>query len=121
MIQHILVVDDHRSVRDSLQIVLEDEGYQVTTAADGRQALDRVKSGRPDVVLTDLQMPVMDGRELCRRLRALIPDLPVIFMTAGGRAQREADEHDAQGFLDKPFAADELLATLDRLILAPPR
>ena len=115
MMLHILIVDDHRSVRESLQVILEDEGYRVTTAANGRQALAQVAAACPDVVLTDLQMPVMDGRELRRRLRDIAPAVPVVFMSAGGRTQGKAEDHDAHGFLDKPFAADELLSTLGRL------
>ena len=118
MTMHILIVDDHHSVRESLQVILEDEGYRVTTAANGRQALDQVAAACPDVVLTDLNMPVMDGRELCRRLRDIAPGVPVVLMSVLGRAGREAED-DVQGFLDKPFAADELLATLGRLTPAP--
>ena len=117
MATHILVVDGHRSVRETLQVILEDEGYRVTTAANGQQALDRIAGEHPDVVLADLQTPGMTGRELRDRLRELAHGIPVVFMTTRCAARAGAEGERAEGCLEKPFAADELLTTLARAAL----
>jgi two-component system response regulator MprA len=115
MTRHILVVDDHRGVRDALRFVLEDAGYRVTTAADGHQALERIAAERPDVVLSDLQMPVLSGAELHARLLALDPTLPVVFMSEDPAVAGLAAAHGADGYLVKPFEPDALIALLARL------
>ena len=115
MTRHILVVDDHRAVRDVLRLVLEDAGYRVTTAADARQALEQVTAVPPDVVITDLQMPVMSGTELRRHLLARTPALPVVLMSEDPATATLAAEHGASGYLVKPFEPDALLAILDQL------
>ncbi len=115
MTRHILVVNDHRGVRDVLRLVLEDAGYRVTTAADGRQALERITALQPDIVLTDLQMPVMSGTELRTQLLARTPALPVVLMSEDPAIATVATEHDADGYLAKPFEPDALLAILARL------
>ena len=115
MSQHILVVDDHRGVRDALRFMLEDAGYRVTTAADGQQALEHVTALQPDVVLTDLRMPVMSGTELRTRLLARTPALPVVLMSEDPAIATLAVEHGASGYLAKPFEPEALLAMLTRL------
>ena len=115
MTPHILVVDDHRAVRNVLRFLLEDAGYRVTTAADGRQALEHVTALRPDVVLTDLQMPVMSGTELRTHLRARTPALPVVLMSEDPAIATVAAEYHADGYLAKPFEPDALLAILAQL------
>jgi len=115
MTRHILVVDDHRGVRDALRLVLEGAGYHVTTAADGRQALARIAAERPDVVLTDLQMPVLSGTELRARLLAQTPALPVVLMSEDPAVAGLAAVHRADGYLTKPFEPDALFALLARL------
>lgn len=105
----ILVVDDEDTIRSMLRLVLESEGFRVATAANGKQALDRIAQERPGVVLLDLQMPVMNGWELQDRLREEQPQVPVVFMTAGMRAKVEAERHHAAGYLAKPFDVDELI------------
>jgi CheY-like chemotaxis protein len=106
---HILAVDDDRAILSFIKAALSDEGYSVATAENGRVALDRLSEHRPDLVLLDLNMPVMSGWELQAHLRALVLNIPVIFMTAGGRARAEAAAHHAQGYLAKPFDIDDLL------------
>ncbi|MFN8558970.1 MAG: response regulator [Dehalococcoidia bacterium] len=113
----VLVVDDNRGVRDALQIILEEEGYEVRTAADGAEALEAVQAQPPDLLLIDLEMPVMNGWELRRRLCALGVRTPTVVMTAGG-AGRVIDECPVQGHLAKPFTVEELLQTVARI--APP-
>ncbi len=110
----VLVVDDDPAIRRAVGMMLEDEGYDVATAANGREALDQITRSLPSVVLLDLQMPEMDGWQLQRRLRELNLDVPVVFMTAGYRARAEAERHQAAGFLAKPFDMDDLLTTVAR-------
>ncbi len=112
----VLVVDDDESIRELVALVLEDEGYQVATAADGAQALGQVETFHPDVVLLDLNMPVLDGWQTHGRLRQRLPQLPVVFMTAGQHAAAEAARHQAAGALPKPFDLDVLIATVARFV-----
>ena len=78
----ILVVDDDQAVRDSLQRSLQSNGYEVTIAADGIQALARLAANRPDVVIMDVMMPRLDGLEATRMLRAAGNDVPILLLTA---------------------------------------
>ena len=109
MTRHILIVDDHRGVRAALRLVLEGAGYRVTTVANGQQALGSIAAERPDVVLTDVQMPVLSGTELRARLLALDPTLPVILMCEEAAL---AAAHGADASLVKPFEPEALLAAL---------
>jgi CheY-like chemotaxis protein len=121
MAAHILAVDDDRAILSFIKMALADEGYSVATAENGRVALDRLAEHRPDLVLLDLNMPVMTGWELQAHLRALVLNIPVVFMTAGGRARQEAVAHHAQGHLAKPFGLDELLDVVAHYTSEPAR
>jgi len=118
----VLIVDDDPAVRDSLALSLEFEGYAVVTATDGEQALCRVGDASPDLLIVDVMMPGMDGRETCRRLRATGSRLPVLMLTArdtlGDRVM--GLDAGADDYLVKPFALEELLARL-RALLRPAR
>ena len=118
MAAHILVVDDHDLLRDGFRFLLESEGYQVTTAAGGQQALDLIARERPDAVLTDLKMPGMDGWELRRRLLVECPTLPVIAMTSDPDLIRDARIRLMNGSLLKPFHIDDLLHLLPTVLQA---
>jgi len=102
---HVLVVDDERNIRNHLRMVLEADGYKVDTASNGDDAVLRVKEGRYDIVLVDIQMPKMDGLEVLRYLRGLRPKMPVIMLTAYGTVSRavEAMKLGAVDFIEKPF------------------
>jgi CheY-like chemotaxis protein len=111
----ILVVEDDPAVLQALSIVLEQEGYHVETAANGREALASVRSGRPDLILLDLWMPVMNGWEFLERLRHDGPagqDLPVIAVTADATAA--ARGLPVQAVVTKPMDVDALLAEIRR-------
>jgi chemosensory pili system protein ChpA (sensor histidine kinase/response regulator) len=117
--KHVLVVDDAISVRKTLSQLLGDAGYDVTTARDGFDALDTLIRRRADVVLTDLEMPNLNGLELTRRLREsrLWKALPVVMLTsrATHKHLRSAEEAGVDVFLTKPYEDGELLAEVRRL------
>jgi len=112
----ILVVDDESSARGALSEILVDEGYKVRTAADGFRALAAASEFAPDVVLTDLKMPGMDGLELLQRLRESNPEVAVVLMTAFGAVESAVDamRAGASNYLTKPLNSDELLVVLER-------
>jgi DNA-binding NtrC family response regulator len=108
---HILVVDDEPNVRRVLATLLEQAGMAVTRAESGEQALDLVRAQDPDLVLTDLAMPGMDGLALLSRLRASFPEIPVVLLTAHGTVANavEAMKRGAHDFLTKPFDRAQVL------------
>ncbi len=112
----VLVVDDSEINRDVASRILNAEGAQVTTAENGRQALDRLEYGTVDVILMDIQMPVMDGHEASRRIRRTqrLSSLPILALSAGAlREQREAAmAAGMDGFISKPFDPEELVTRL---------
>jgi two-component system response regulator MprA len=114
----VLVVDDDRSVRESLRRSLEFNGYDVGLATDGAEALASIASGTPDVVVMDVMMPRLDGIEATRALRAAGNDLPILVLTARDSVGDRVDGLDAgaDDYLTKPFALEELLARLRALL-----
>jgi two-component system, OmpR family, response regulator MprA len=114
----ILVVDDDRSVRESLRRSLAFNGYQVELASDGQAALDAVLAQRPDAMVLDVMMPRLDGLEVCRRMRAAGDELPILVLTARDAVSDRVAGLDAgaDDYLPKPFALEELLARLRALL-----
>lgn len=114
----ILVVDDEPNARTALAEILREEDFNVETAADGFKGLARFEEMGPDLVLTDLKMPGMDGVELLRKLRATNPELPVILMTAFGAVETAvtAMREGAADYLTKPLNTDELLLVIERAL-----
>jgi len=114
----VLVVDDEEGARSGLEKLLRLEGYAVDAAADGLAALERAAEQPPDVVVTDLKMPRMDGMALMERLRAQWPGMPVIVVTAFGDVGSAvaAMRHGAEHYLVKPVDFDELQVAIDRAI-----
>lgn len=120
MSKTIMTVDDSASMRQMVRLALSGAGYQVVEAADGREALDKVGAAQPHMVVTDLNMPVMDGLTLIRQLRALptFRGVPIVFLTTEsdeGR-KREAKEAGATGWLTKPFKQEQLLAVVKKVL-----
>jgi two-component system KDP operon response regulator KdpE len=107
----VLVVDDEPQITRVLRTVLTSQGYQVRTAAEGEAALSNFTEWRPELVITDLYMPHMDGIELCRRIRAM-SQVPIIVLSVKGeeKTKVEALDSGADDYVTKPFGIDELLA-----------
>jgi len=120
MAKRILSADDSASVRQMITFTLESAGYEVITAEDGKDALNRLKSTTVDLVITDLNMPNMTGIELIRALRALpaYKFIPIVMLTTeseeGIKAQGRAAG--ATGWIVKPFKQDQLLAVVKKLV-----
>ena len=114
---YILVVDDDADFRAGLRTALEMKGYQVDEAANGEEALLKLAEKPPLLVLLDLQMPVMNGREMLQRMRATpeLKDVPVVIISGFG-FEWEAELMGAQGYIGKPFEAQELEATIANLL-----
>ena len=121
----VLVVEDNPDEAQMVKMILEPRGYEVTLAADGRQGLDKVHSEKPDLVILDVMMPVLDGFSMCRKLREdpEYADTRVILLTAVGAHIRDSSyplngvlRAEAQEYLEKPVDPEALLATVDRLV-----
>ena len=114
----ILVVDDDPALRAALDRALKLEGYRVSFAHDGRQALQMMTGASQDAVILDLGLPLMDGVEVCRRARERGDRTPVLMLTARDAVSDRVEGLDAgaDDYLVKPFALDELLARLRALL-----
>jgi two-component system chemotaxis response regulator CheY len=116
----ILAVDDSASMRQMVRFTLENAGYKVVQAADGVEALEFAKQNPADLVLTDVNMPRMDGISLVRELRALdnYRFVPVLVLTteSGSETKQRGKEAGATGWIVKPFNPEQLLATIARVL-----
>ena len=114
----ILVVDDDRAVRESLRRSLSFNGYSVSLAEDGVEALNSIATDRPDALVLDVMMPKLDGLEVCRQLRSTGDDLPILVLTARDSVSERVAGLDAgaDDYLPKPFALEELLARMRALL-----
>ena len=117
MTAKVLLIEDDRNISELLRLYLEKEGYAVTTAPDGRQGFEAFKSDPPDLVLLDIMMPVMDGWETCRAIRAE-SQVPIIMLTA----KSETDDKvlglktGADDYITKPFEMKEVLARMEAIL-----
>lgn len=109
--RNILVVDDEAQITRVLKTTLSSQGYGIRTASDGEEALQLMKGWAPDLIVTDLRMPNMDGLELCRRIRAE-SRIPIIVLSVKGEEtiKVEALDAGADDYITKPFRVNELLA-----------
>jgi len=116
----ILAVDDSASMRQMVSFTLKGAGYEVVEAVDGQDAFEKAKKSRVDVVLTDVNMPNMDGIELIRNLRGLAQYkfTPMLLLTteSGADKKTQGKAAGATGWLVKPFDPEKLLATLARVL-----
>jgi DNA-binding response OmpR family regulator len=113
-IQTILLVDDETAITDNLAPFLERAGFEVSVAADGAQALEMVAANKPDVLVLDVLMPRIDGREVLRQLRSAGNWIPILLLTQVGEAGERAMalEEGADDYLNKPFDPHELVARI---------
>jgi CheY-like chemotaxis protein len=108
----ILVVDDDADLREFLRLMLTSIGFEVTSAANGQEALDLMEDHCPDLILLDMKMPVMNGWEFCRALEGRDARPPIVVLTAAPDPAARAAEVHADGWLGKPFEYEELEATV---------
>lgn len=116
----ILTVDDSPSIRQMIKVVLEPAGHSVIEAGDGAQGLAKAQVTRPDLVITDLNMPVMNGLELIRALRKqpTLVGMPIVFLTteSNDKLKQEAKSAGATGWITKPFKPEQLVSVVARLV-----
>ena len=116
MPQNVLVVDDQPEIRNLMVEILKKRGYQVSTASDGHDALTQFSLARPDLVITDLTMPGLNGYQLCRIIRR-ISSVPVLVMSAQMGTEDMAYRMGADAFIPKPFDLEDLWAEIEELLL----
>ncbi len=114
----VLVVDDEALIAMALEAALEDAGFQVATAANGRQGLERLAEQRADIVLLDMMMPVMSGPAMLKAMAAgpNLRGIPVIILSSLPEATIRAQANGAAAILRKPYTADEVLAAIARVL-----
>ena len=113
----VLIVEDDHNIQELLQMYLEKEGYAVTVASDGGQGLAKFRSIKPDLVLLDVMMPVMDGWAVCKAIRA-DSQTPVIMLTAKGETDDKVAglKSGADDYITKPFEMKEVLARIEAVL-----
>jgi two-component system, OmpR family, phosphate regulon response regulator PhoB len=116
----VLIAEDDASVRMTLEIVLEDEGFQILLAPDGEEALRIATAELPDVILLDQRMPKMDGKQVFRALREREQTRHIPVFVLSGRERDPGGDWVGAQFVAKPFAPDDLIARIRRA-LEPPR
>jgi CheY-like chemotaxis protein len=118
----ILVADDEAVVRDSLEGILKKGGdYEVDSCGDGEECLKKTKENLYDLLLLDLEMPKLDGYEVLKQVRVMYPDLPVVFITATGKAQKvmqSISQYRLNAFIEKPFTPEKVLEIVGKLLKA---
>jgi two-component system, chemotaxis family, chemotaxis protein CheY len=118
----VLVVDDEPQLREVIAEILAGEGYRVTTAADGAQGLERLRRERPDLIVLDLMMPVLDGWAFIEAARKMTGDaIPIVGISASmtGKLARRLHELGVRSCLAKPFEVDDLMRCVERLLREP--
>ncbi|HEY9533963.1 MAG TPA: response regulator [Mucilaginibacter sp.] len=120
--QRILAVDDDKDILEILQLILEDKGYEVETLADGHYLFDKIKQYHPDLILLDIMIGNVDGRELCHKVKVKSDthDIPVILLSASHAIQRSKLHTNGypDDFIAKPFDIDVLINSVERQFAA---
>jgi DNA-binding response OmpR family regulator len=120
MAKRVLIVDDEPNIVTSLEFLMEDAGLEVQTASNGQEALDRTASFAPDLVLLDVMMPLLNGYEVCQRIKndPKTHAVRVLMLSAKGRDVEVAKglELGADGYITKPFSTRELLGKVQELL-----
>ena len=114
----VLVVDDEENIAELLRMALRYEGWQVTTAGSGSEAVRAAREVRPDAIVLDMMLPDYDGLEVMRRIRSEYPNVPVIFLTAKDSVEDRIGGLTAGGddYVTKPFSLEEVVARLRGLM-----
>ncbi len=116
----ILIADDRPEVVELVKVTLEGEGYLTIDASDGREALEKIRKEKPDLILLDIVMPKMDGFEVLSELKndSQTEDTPVIMLTAQGQKldQEKGKELGATGYIIKPFSPSALLERIEEIL-----
>jgi two-component system chemotaxis response regulator CheY len=116
----VLTVDDSASIRQTIKIALSSEGYSVTEAADGAEGLRKAEAAKFALIITDLNMPVMDGLTMIRQLRQRPSQagVPILFLTTESDAgiKQQAKAAGATGWLTKPFNPDQLVKLVNKVL-----
>ena len=114
----VVILEDDAAQLRLLKMLLRMEGFDVATATNGADGVSEAVATHPDVIILDLDLPVMDGREAYRQLRARGVDAPVVIVSAYGARKAQRELH-AEAALEKPFQPDELVSTVNRLAAHP--
>lgn len=116
--KNILLVDDEVDLVDLIKFQLKAKGYDVVTACDGLDALEKLKSVIPDLIILDVNMPRMGGLEFCNKITTAHGRLkyPVLILTARANLEKTLKDIDVDGFMPKPFEIDKLIAEVDRIM-----
>jgi DNA-binding response OmpR family regulator len=115
--RRILAVDDDSDILEVLQYILEDSGYEVITLADGHYLFDKIRESQPDLILLDIMLGNLDGRELCKDVKSGIEThgIPVILISASHEVSKTLNQIGApDDFIAKPFDIDDLLRSIHR-------
>ena len=120
MAKKILVADDEEDVKIIMQLYLESKGYEIVTSYDGLDTLDKVKTEKPDLILLDVMMPVIDGFEVCKKLKDS-PDtasIPIVMVSAASHAESKQRGLDAGAveYIVKPFEPDHLVEVVRKIL-----
>jgi DNA-binding response OmpR family regulator len=110
----VLIVDDDDATRSAERAVLTEDGFRVTEARDGEEAMRAIQNDPPALVVLDIQMPGVDGPSFARDLRMTLKRVPLVILTGVEDPKHEADRCNAEAFLSKPFDAPELLRVVRR-------
>ncbi len=119
--KRVLIVDDEPEVVELISIVLDRDDLQLLETYDGDEALEIIRAQRPDLMITDLMMPGLDGIELCKRVKADPASNSMMIITMSARRELYSEDCGADEFIRKPFDITHVVETVDRLLAAQPR
>jgi DNA-binding response OmpR family regulator len=116
--QHVLVIDDELDILESIEAVLEIDGYKTSRCSEPLKAIDAIKSIKPDLIILDVMMPMKSGPEILLDLKSHpeIKDIPCILMSAGTSVQYDQEKYGWSIYMKKPFELDDLLDNVKKLI-----
>jgi DNA-binding response OmpR family regulator len=113
----ILVVDDDHHLRQTIQWMLEEEGFEVQTAADGREAVEQAIARQPALIILEMGLPLLDGNEVAAQIHALYGTaVPIVLITADGHAEEKSRRVGAASYLRKPFDFDDLIQGVQKAL-----